>query len=503
MKIFSAAQIRACDAYTIKAASITSQDLMERAAMACVTWIQDHMPKDSLFLVLCGQGNNGGDGLAIARLLHRSGYGVRAFVLRMSEGMSDDANANLQRLQAIDNELVGYVGPGTFISDIPRNIVIIDAILGTGVNRALGGWPEQFVQHVNDLPNRKIAIDMPSGLQADAVPGIGDTVLRANDTLSFQFYKRSFLHAEAGPYTGRIHVLDIGLDANFIRSTHTLFHATEQDDVAGIYRPRQAFGHKGTYGSVLLVGGSYGKIGAMVLATKAALRAGAGTATALVPSCGYPVMQTAVPEAMCMISGIDVLNNIEYNDRYTVGIGPGMGTAAETTAALTAYLAACRRPAVLDADALNILAAQPELLSQLPKGSVITPHPKEFARLFGENTNSMVQVDNARMQAMRYNINIVLKGRYTAVINTDGECRYNTTGNAGMATAGSGDVLTGIITGLMAQGYEPYHAALLGVYLHGAAGDAAAATRSEESMIAGDIVEGLGIAYKNLATEIL
>lgn len=496
MKIFSAAQIRACDAHTIQAEGITSLDLMERASTACVTWVQKNLPKDSLFVILCGPGNNGGDGMAIARILHRHGYGVKAFLLRTGSQLSPDLEANMQRLFSIDKDLVGLLAPGTFITDIPRNIIIIDAILGTGLNRSLSGWPEQFVRHLNDLPNRKIAIDMPSGLQADTAPVAGDTVLAATDTLSFQFYKRSFLHSEAGSYTGRIHVLDIGLDSNFIETTTTHFNTIEPEDIAAIYKPRQPFAHKGIYGSVLLVGGSYGKVGAMVLAARAALRAGAGTVTALVPSCGYQVLQTAVPEAMCMTRGSNNINEIEYDDRYTTGIGPGLGTDPDTAAALASYIAACRKPIVLDADALNIIAAQPELLSQLPKGSVITPHPKEFARLFGENTSSMVQVDNARMQAMRYNINIVLKGRHTAVINADGECRYNMTGNPGMATAGSGDVLTGIITGLMAQGYEPYQAALLGVYLHGLAGDAAAAERSMESVVAGDIVEGLGVAFR-------
>jgi len=499
MKIFSAAQIRECDAYTIKASRMLSIELMERAANRCVSWISDHLPKDTLFVVLCGAGNNGGDGLAIARLLHRRGYGVKAFLLQISPDLSPDCNTNLQQLQAIDADLVAIVTPGTFITDIPQNIVIVDAILGTGTNRQLTGWLETFIKQVNNLPNRKIAIDMPSGLPADSVPGDGDTILQAGDTLSFQFLKRSFLHPEAAPHTGKVHIIDIGLDINYINTNHTQYNTIDAADINAIYRPRTAFAHKGTMGRVLLAGGEYGKMGSMVLATKAALRSGAGLATTLIPTCGYNILQTAVPEGMCLTSGERSIEKIDqWQQADAVGIGPGMGTGPLAAAALSAFLEEYTKPVVLDADALNIIATHPELLAKLPKGSIITPHPKEFARIFGQNTNTLVQVDNARIQAMRYNINIVLKGHHTAIINTDGECRYNMTGNAGMATAGAGDVLTGIITGLLAQGYAPYDAAVLGVYLHGLAGDIAAKERSQEALIAGDIIDCLGKAFLEL-----
>lgn len=499
MKIFSAAQIRACDAHTIKNAGITSIDLMERAATECFHWLQSNLPSDSLFVILCGTGNNSGDGLALTRLLHRNGYGVKAFLLQLSSELSPDCEANLQRLESIDKDLVTTVSPGTFITDIPKNLVIIDAILGTGINRALNGWVEEFVTHVNTLPNIRISIDMPSGLQADTVPLSTDSALKAHHTLSFQFYKRSFLHPETGAYTGQIHILNIGLDAGYINTTATTYHITDEAYVSRLYKPRNQFSHKGTYGSVLLAGGSYGKMGAMVLAAKAALRSGAGLVTALIPSCGYNVLQTAVPEAMCIINGESALNDLSHGNSFSsVGLGPGMGTNAGTALAFTSYVAETRKPIVIDADALNIIAAQPELLAQVPKGSILTPHPKEFGRIFGENTNSLVQVDNARMQAMRYGVNIVLKGHHTAVISADGECRYNMTGNSGMASGGCGDVLTGIITSLMAQGYEPYNAAVLGVYIHGSAGDMAAAATSEEALIAGDITAFLGAAFRKL-----
>ncbi len=499
MKIFTAAQIRACDAYTIKAGAISSIELMERAAGRCVAWIRENLPKDSLFVVLCGTGNNGGDGLAISRMLHQKGYGVKAFLLRFSNVLSPDCEENLHRLEAIDSELVSIVPPDTFITDIPKHIIIIDALLGTGLNRPVEGWLAEFIKHVNILPNRKIAVDIPSGLPSDVVNDHDAAALKVSDTLSFQFYKRTFLHPESGVFAGNIHILDIGLDKTFINATGTLYRTIDQSDIAVIYRPRSPFTHKGSYGKVLLIGGSYGKMGAITLCSKAALRAGSGMVTALIPGCGYTILQTAAPEVKCETSGAHFIEKIEGYDSYTtIGIGPGLGTDNSTGHALAGFLEEYKEPVVLDADALNLIARQPELLARLPKGSVITPHPKEFSRLFGESSNSMIHLEHARIQAMRYNINIVLKGHHTAVVTSEGECWYNLTGNAGMAKGGSGDVLTGIITGLLAQGYKPAEAAIMGVYLHGLAGDIAAKKMSQEALIASDIIDNLGKAFMTL-----
>ncbi len=499
MKIFTAAQIRACDAYTIKAGAISSIELMERAAGKCVAWIKENLPKDTLFVVLCGTGNNGGDGLAIARILQQKSYGVKAFVLQFSKELSPDCQENLLRLQRIDTELVTVVPPGTFITDIPKNIIIIDAILGTGLSRPTEGWLASFISQINSLTNRKIAIDIPSGLPSDILPDRDAAVIRASDTLSFQFHKRTFLHPESGGYAGNVHILDIGLDRTFIHGTHTLYKTIEAEDAKAIYRPRTDFSHKGDYGSVLMIGGSYGKMGAVTLSSKAAMHSGAGLVTALVPECGYEILQTALPEVMCLTSGARVIQSIgDQDNKFSIGIGPGMGTDGASGTALAEFLEYYKKPVVLDADALNLIALQPELLVKLPKGSVLTPHPKEFGRLFGENTNSMIQLEHARIQAMRYNINIVLKGHHTAIVTQEGECWYNLTGNSGMAKGGAGDVLTGIITGLLAQGYAPHEAAILGVYLHGLAGDIAMAETSKEAMIASDIIGCLGKAFLSL-----
>jgi ADP-dependent NAD(P)H-hydrate dehydratase / NAD(P)H-hydrate epimerase len=500
MKIFTAAQIRACDAYTIQASGIQSLELMERAATKCVGWIKDNLPKETLFVVLCGTGNNGGDGLAITRMLNQRGYGVKAFLLQFSKELSADCQANLQRLKNLDRDLVSVVAPDTFITDILSQIVILDAILGTGLSRPTEGWIATFIDHINQLPNRKIAIDIPSGLPADVIPDNDAAIVKVKDTLSFQFYKRTFLHPESAAFAGNIHILDIGLDQTFIHATPSQYKTIEQSDIAAIYRPRDPFAHKGTYGRALMIGGSYGKMGAITLSSKAALRAGAGLVSALIPECGYSSLQTAVPETMCRTSGKKAIDQIDdWEQMDAIGVGPGMGTDGKTVAAIAAFIDACKQPIVIDADALNIVAGHPDLLAKLPKDSVLTPHPKEFARLFGDNTNSMIQLDHARIQAMRCNVNIVLKGHHTAVITAEGECWYNMNGNPGMATGGAGDVLTGMITGLIAQGYTPLEAALMGVYLHGLAGDLAAKDLSQEAMIAGDIIDYLGKAFLSFA----
>lgn len=499
MKIFSASQIKACDAYTIHASGITSRELMERAAGKCVEWIMANMAKDTLFVTLCGTGNNGGDGLAVTRMLHKLGYGAKAFLLQFSPELSADCKANLERLQGIDNSLVEILQPETFITDIPQNIVIIDAILGTGLNRRADGWVANFINHINELPNYKIAIDIPSGMPADNIPDKDAAIIKVSDTLSFQFYKRSFLHPETGKYAGNMHILDIGLHETFIASTPTHYQTVDAEYIRSIYRPREPFAHKGNFGTALLIGGSYGMIGAIALAARAASRAGAGKVKVLLPECGYYVIQTAAPEAMCHTSGekhIAAVTGWEGHDG--IGIGPGLGTKEETTKAFAGFLDACKQPVVIDADALNILAAQPELLHKIPAGSILTPHPKEFERVFGKTSNSMLQLEHARTQAMKYNVCIVLKGKYTIVITPEGECHYNLTGNAGLATGGSGDVLTGILTALLAQKYDPYEAAILGVYLHGLAGEYASEAHSQEAMIAGDIIDHLGKAFAGL-----
>jgi len=496
MKIFSAAQIKACDAYTIHASGISTTDLMETAAKACYEWIVSHFTKEHLFVVLCGTGNNGGDGLALARMLHQAGFGVKAFQLLVSDDLSPDCSTNLGKLRQADASLITMVQRNTYITDIPADIILIDAIFGTGLNRPLDEWTSAFVTHINQLPNIKIAIDMPTGIPADTADVASSTILRADHTLSFQFYKRSFLHPETGRYTGEVHLLDIGLNPTFIAATHTNYQITDAIIAKSIWKKREPFSHKGTFGTATLTGGCHGMMGAVSLSAGAALRAGAGKVHVVAPACGYQIIQTLIPEALCTTAGDTFINNLEsIVDHGAIGIGPGMGTHQDTADALEQFLDIYKQPLVLDADALNIIAGKKDLLHKLPAGTILTPHPKEFERIFGKTMNSFLQLEQARTQAMRYNIIIVLKGRFTTVVTPEGTCWYNSTGNTGLAKGGSGDVLTGIITSLLAQHYDPAEAAILGVYLHGLAADKALEQQSIESMTARDVIEHLGKAF--------
>ncbi|HRO42629.1 MAG TPA: NAD(P)H-hydrate dehydratase, partial [Flavipsychrobacter sp.] len=441
----------------------------------------------------------GGDGLAITRLLHGWGYGAKAFLVQVSEVLSEDCATNLKMLRDMDAGLVAVVEKGTFLTDIPPHVVVVDAILGTGLNRPMEGWVAEFVGHVNELPNRKVAIDIPSGMPADTVAQAGAAIVRVDDTVSFQFYKRAFLHGEMGVYAGRVHLLDIGLSETFINATHSNYHITDRAAVGDVYKPREPFTHKGSYGIAMIVGGSYGMMGAVALSVCAALRSGGGRVRSVVPRCGYGVVQALAPEAMCTVSGEEYIKEIrDWESADAIGIGPGMGTNIETLEAFEELLDACKEPLVIDADALNLIGKKKQLLHKIPANSILTPHPREFERIFGATADSMLRLEHARTQAMRYNIIIVLKDRYTAIVTPEGECWYNITGNAGLATGGSGDVLTGIITALVAQKYAPVHAAMLGVYLHGVAAEKAMRVQSMESMIAGDVVDFLGEAFKEL-----
>lgn len=500
MKIFSAAQIKACDAYTIHATGITSIELVERAAAACAAYIIQHYPPDTPFVFLCGMGNNGADGLALARLLLEQGYGVKIFVLQHRADVTPENKLNLNKILRINAALVEYVEPDTFLADLLPQVVIIDAILGTGLSHAVENWLADFFAHINHLPNRKIAIDLPSGMPADSMLTGDAAMIAVSETLSFQLMKRCFLHPESAMYCGDVHLLDIGLHPAFIEGTHTHYQTIEAPVAASFIKRKERFSYKNQQGHAYIIGGSKGKGGAALLATKAALRSGVGLVTGIVPQQCYMAIQVAAPEAMCAVSGENYISEIANYDAATaIGIGTGMGTAAETMEAFSRFVTSCTKPVVFDADALNLLAMHPELMNKIPGHSILTPHVGECDRLFGKSANSMQRVEHIRMQAMRYKVCIVLKGHYTVIATPDGDCYYNTSGNAGMAKGGSGDVLTGILTGLLAQGYETGKAALLGVYLHGLSGDIAAESLGAQAMNAGDLVHYLSAAWQKLS----
>jgi len=501
MKILSAEEIRLWDQYTMAHEPVSSIDLMERAAGKCTDWLLEHYPDASSFGIFCGKGNNGGDGLAIARMLMEKDRVVTIYILEFGHKGTDDFQSNLARLHKLPHTDIHFIQSEAHFHPFPPGQIIIDALFGSGLNRALEGVTKNLVNHINASGCGIIAIDIPSGLFVDK-SSIGNTTIKAAHTLSFQCYKPAFLFAENDAAVGEVELLDIGLHEGFPASLQGKYELVDDTLIRAVYKPRKRFAHKGHFGHALLVAGSYGKSGAAVLAAKACLRSGAGLLTCHVPQSGYTVLQTAVPEAMVSCDrDSSILTTIETDlvGFDAIGIGPGIGTASETKMLLREIFDSYRSPLVLDADALNIIASQKDLLKLVPAGCILTPHPKEFERLFGPSSNDFDRVQLALEKSKELNCIIVLKGHYSFIATTDGRGFFNGTGNPGMATAGSGDVLTGILTGLLAQGYSSVETAILGVYLHGLAGDIAAREFSMESMIAGDITWSLGKAFLQIS----
>lgn len=501
MKLFSADQIRQWDQYTIENEPISSIDLMERAASKCVDWLERNDFVGKSFHIFCGKGNNGGDGLAIARMLAGLQSAVTVHILEFGHKGTDDFQVNLARLHQQTEVDIRYIQTEEQFHSINNGEIIIDALFGSGLNRGLEGVTAKLVGHINRSGSKIISIDIPSGLFTDRSSS-GQTIIKADHTLSFQCYKKAFLVAENSEFIGDVHLLDIGLHAGFQSS---IFSAQEIIDgviISSIYKKRNRFGHKGNFGHALIVAGSYGKIGAAVLSSKACMRSGVGLLSCHIPKCGYDIMQTSLAEAMVMTDfNSSFITNLEddLSTYRSIGIGPGIGTAPETRDMLKEVLSVYKKPVVLDADAINSLAMDKALFHILPADSILTPHPKEFERLFGKTANEFERIDLAVAKAKELKAVIVLKGHHTLIATPGGKAFFNTTGNAGMATGGSGDVLTGILTGLLAQGYSAEQAAILGVYVHGLAGDLAAEMFSMEAMIAGDIVEQIPAAFIQLA----
>lgn len=499
MKVLSATEIREWDQYTIRHEPVASINLMERAAEKCFEWLQEQELLSHPFTVFCGKGNNGGDGLAIARMLAGVHCKVTVYILEFGHKGTDDFQLNLERLHQANAD-IRFIQTVENFHAFTAGEIIIDALFGSGLNRALEAVTEKLVIHINLAGCRIISIDIPSGLATDN-SSKGNTVIHANDTLTFQCYKPALLVAENQEAIGKVHLLDIGLHPAYYNDLETKYELTDDSIISSLYKPRSRFSHKGTFGHALMVAGSYGKIGAAVLSAKACLRSGAGLLTCHIPRCGYDIMQSAIPEAMVMTdfnSSFNTKIEEDISKFDAIGIGPGIGTASETRMLLQQIFTGYKSPLVIDADALNGIALQKDLLRLIPGGSIITPHPKEFERLFGATANEFDRIELAIRKATELNIIIVLKGHHTLIASPCSTAFFNSTGNAGMATAGSGDVLTGILTSLLAQGYTSKEAAILGVHIHGLAGDIAAKELSAEAMIAGDIVKYLGEGFKSL-----
>ena len=496
MKILKADQIRSWDQYTIGHEPIASIDLMERAATKCFDWLDDNGWFVHSFAVFCGKGNNGGDGLAIARMLANRGCKVSVYILEFGHKGTEDFQTNLAKLHQYPSVDIHFIQDENFHS-LAKETVVIDALFGSGLTRPSDGITSSLIDHINKSGCTIIAIDVPSGMSVDQ-SSKGNKIIKANYTLSFQCYKLAFLMAENASFIGEVVILDIGLMPEFLVSLDTSFESVDKPIIRSIYKARNRFAHKGNFGHAMIIAGSYGKIGAAVLAAKACLRSGVGLLTCFIPKCGYEILQTSISEAMVMTdANSSIITKVDDDVlKYdSIGIGPGLGTASETRAAIKELISIYKKPVVIDADALNGLSMETKLPS-LPPGSVLTPHPKEFERLFGESKSDFERIEKALQCARSLNCSIVLKGHHTFIATASGKGYFNNTGNAGMATAGSGDVLTGMITGLLAQGYSSEEASILAVYLHGAAGDIAANDYSKEAMIAGDIIDNIGKAFK-------
>lgn len=489
MKIFTADQIRQWDQYTIQHEPIASVGLMERAAAACTDWILQHCDYGKTFHIFCGNGNNGGDGLAIARMLINAQINTNIYILKPGK-RSVDCTTNYKRLMD-ENLSVHEISAAKDFPYINKEDSIIDALFGTGLNKPLDGITAALVNHLNSAAASIISIDVPSGLYADETSA-GNTVINAATTLSFQCYKKAFMMAENADKIGEVHILDIGLDKNYYQQTASSFSVINEELVQSIYQPRKKFAHKYNFGHALLFAGSTNMMGAAVLSAEACLRSGAGLVTVHCKPGTGQVIQTALPEAI--VSTENEFEKISHK-KAAVGIGPGLEINDENSTLLKAIISSATQPLVIDASALSLLASHLPLLKQRSSATILTPHTGEFEKLFGKAANDFERINLAIEKACELNCYIVLKGHHTLIACPAGSAWFNNTGNSGMATAGSGDVLTGIITGLLAQGYIPEHACVLGVYLHGYAGDMAAIKLSAEAMIAGDITRHIGAAF--------
>ena len=489
------------DAYTIENEPVSSIDLMERASRALARAMSERWSAETPFTVFAGPGNNGGDALAVSRLLAERGCRVEVYLFNTKGTLSPDCETNKERLAGVAgidfHEITTQFVPPVLTAEH----VVVDGLFGSGLNKPLSGGFAAVVKYINTSPATVVAIDVPSGLMGeDNTYNIQANIIRADLTLSLQLPKLAFLFAENAPFVGEWQLLDFGLSEEAIEEKETDFALTEHEDVASMLKPRGKFAHKGNFGRALLIAGSQGMAGASVLAARACLRSGVGLLTVHIPFCNNFIVQTSVPEAMTEIDINDVRFSCatDTDDYQAVGIGPGLGKAGDTEAALLEQIESCQTPMVVDADALNLLGEHRSYIGRLPKGSILTPHPKELERLVGKCQNSYERLTKARELARSAGVHILLKGAYSVIIAPSGKCWFNPTGNPGMATGGSGDVLTGVVLALLAQGYDAETAARMAAYVHGLAGDIACKKHGVMGMTAGDIVTCLPPAWRML-----
>lgn len=502
-KIFKAEQIRKIDAYTIENEPIASIELMERASKELCKWIRKNFPKSTQFLFLIGPGNNGGDGWALARLLFHHGYeNIRFYVLKITDKLSPDSEINKKRLIEETDVKIKEIKTEEEFPFISGDDWIIDALFGSGLTRPLDGLAGELVEYVNESEAiGVISIDIPSGLfSEDNSDNSPLTIIEADFTLSFQFPKLSFYFSDNEDYVGDWITLPIGLHPTIIDEETSPYRTLTKEELYERILYRSRFSHKGTFGHLLIIAGSYGMMGAAVLASRAAVRSGAGLITAHVPRLGYEIIQNAIPEVIVSIDESDLMftgvNNLE---NYTaICIGPGINRKTNTSRAIVDLLEEATIPLLIDADGLNILSENKDWLEKLPEGTILTPHPREFDRLTKVHDSHYSRFITQQEFALKHNVIVVLKGAHTTIATPEGEAWFNSTGNPGMAKGGSGDVLSGIIASLLAQHYSPIDAALIGVYIHGLAGDIALKSQGFHALTPSDIINKLGKAFKKI-----
>jgi NAD(P)H-hydrate epimerase len=498
--VLRAEQTRQADAHTIAHEPISSINLMERAARACADRLLALLPGDVPVVVLAGMGNNGGDGLAIARIVHGASRPVQVFVPRYKASGSADFEINLKRATEAGIQ-VEFLNEGSLLPTFATGAVVVDALFGTGLQRPVSGWLKQLIGELNTRPDRVIAIDLPSGLFADENDDNDpEAIVQADLTLTLELPKLALFMPDLARHFGEWEVVPIGLDRAFVASLATDYVLLEAADMVPLLPPRHRFDHKGRHGHARLFCGSAGKMGAALLAAKACLRSGPGLVTVHVPQGQEALVHGVVPEAMVGPQGTAGLLTgwSQQGGCGALGLGPGLGQEEDAARLVKLVLQQALAPLVLDADAINLLAANKTWLAWLPPGTILTPHPKEFERLAGKSGSGMDRLRQAREFTRKHQVILVLKGAYTAICVPDGRVYFNPTGNAGMAKGGSGDALTGIITGLLAQGLEPLSAALLGVFGHGLAGDLAAGRLGLDGMLPTDLIAELPIAWGRL-----
>jgi NAD(P)H-hydrate epimerase len=468
LKLLNSKQSQEADIFTILNEPIRSSDLMERAAKAFTkALIEKFIDRNKTILVFCGKGNNGGDGLAIARQLIDEGYqNIQIFIADFSDKSSEDFEFNLDRLILKDAD-INSIKTAQEI-EIQEVDIIIDALLGTGLNKVISGEWQKLVEKINQLVGYKISVDIPTGMPSDGEL-FNDCIIKSDWTITFQRPKLNFLLPLSNPYIKEWKVVNIGLNEEFIQNTSSPYFWFWKADVQQYLKIRSPFEHKGLLGHALIIAGTEETMGAALLCTEACHRSGAGLTSVLIPKSGLSALNTRIPEAMYCDKETFVTADLEkYN---VIAIGPGFGTSTAALSILKDVLNRFKRPIVIDADALNILAEHQDLLTLLPENSVLTPHMKEFDRLFGTHKGWWKRIATAFKKAVELKVYIVLKNRYTMIFTPEGLCFFNSSGSPAMASGGMGDALTGMIASFIAQNDMIEKAVQLAVFSHGYTGE--------------------------------